>query len=202
MPDLLRCFLAVDLEEDVRREIVAARREIESCAVDVRWTRPEGLHVTLKFLGDVEAERIEAVAAAACAAVVTVAPFPMRARGVGGFPSLKRPRVLWVGIEAPALARLAAALAAPLAALGFAADDKPFRPHLTLGRVRSQRGWAQAREVLEQFAARDFGESRVDRVGLYRSHLQPGGSVYETLARLPLAGAEAKEEGEADGHRR
>jgi 2'-5' RNA ligase len=196
-----RCFFAVDLADEVRRAVVTARRELEGAGAEVRWSRPESLHVTLKFLGDVEAERIAAVAAAAESVVSGEAPFVMRAVGMGGFPSLERPRVLWAGLEAAALARLATALDAALAGLGLAAKEEPFRPHLTLGRVRSLRRFGPLRAALERMGKRDFGVSRVDRIVLYRSHLQPGGSVYEQLASLALAGAEEKEEGEANGHR-
>lgn len=202
MAERLRCFLAVDPADDVRRAILAERRALEAAGGDVRWTRPEGLHVTLQFLGDVDADRVAAVAEAAAAAVAGEAPFVMRARGVGGFPSLERPRVLWVGVEAPALARLAAALGAALAQLGFVADAAPFRPHLTFGRVRSMRGWPGLRDALRPLAARAFGDTRVERIGLYRSRLQPGGAEYGMLAGMALAGAEANGEGEANGHRR
>lgn len=196
-----RCFFAVDPADDVRRAVVTARRELEAAGADVRWSRPESLHVTLKFLGDVEAERVAEVAAAAATVVTGAAPFVMRTAGIGAFPSLERPRVLWAGLEAAALARLAAALDAALAGLGFAVTGEPFRPHLTLGRVRSLRRFGPLREALGRMGWRDFGVSRVDRVVLYRSHLQPRGSVYEQLASLALTGAEENEEGEANGHR-
>ncbi len=199
MSERYRCFFAVDPCDDVRRAVTSARGTVAAAAGDVRWTRPESLHVTLEFLGDVQSERIDAIAAAASVAFDGGAPFVMRARGIGAFPTLRRPRVLWIGIEAPPLKTLAAALDAALVRCGFPASG-PWRPHLTIGRVRSLRGSAETRGRLEALGERDFGTTWVESVQLYRSHLQPGGSVYEELARFPLAGGGDKE-GVADGHR-
>lgn len=165
----------------------------------MRWVRAEGLHVTLKFLGDVPAAKVGEIAAVAAEVVRGVAPFALRVRGVGGFPSLSRPRALWVGSDAAELGAIAAALDGALATLGFAAAAKPLRAHVTLGRVRSQRGWPELRSALAPLVESGFGAARVERVVLYRSHLQPGGSVYEVLASMPLAGGRSKE-GELDGH--
>lgn len=201
MQERFRCFFAVDIGEDLRREISAATRRFARAGGDVRWSRPEGVHGTLKFLGDVEPAKIEPVVAVAGAVAARGKPFSLRACGIGGFPTMARPRVLWVGLEAPELALLATDLDAALAGCGFAAEEKPFRAHLTIGRVRSRRGWPTLREALAEWQGHDFGTALVDDIVLYRSHLQPGGSVYEELARLPLAGADEKQEGEADGHR-
>lgn len=201
MHERFRCFLAVDVGEEIRREMARAKRRLERAGGDVRWTRPEGVHATLKFLGDVEPTRVPSVVAAARAVSDSRRAFSLRACGIGGFPTLEHPRVLWVGLEARSLAELAADLDAALVGCGFAAEEKPFRAHLTLGRVRSRRGWPALREALAEWQARDFGTVVVDDIVLYRSHLQPGGSVYEELARLPLVGAGEKQEGEADGHR-
>ena len=160
----------------------------------VRWVKPEAIHLTLKFLGDTPSEKVGAVKDALAQAAAQVSPFTFAVSGLGCFPNTRRPRVLWVGLQDPtgALARLRDAVEAQVVPLGFPTEARPFRPHLTLGRVQRH---ASKSEVIEVGAVvfnsqvGDIGEMAVSSVSYIKSDLQPGGSVYTTLAEASLAGS-------------
>ena len=158
----------------------------------MRWVCDEGLHCTLAFIGGVEVERLAAIDAALRAALAQRGPFSMRAIGVGAFPNTSRPRVVWVGLESLELAQHAAAIGAALAPLGFEPEERAFRPHLTLGRVRSSPGARELGEALRRHSQDDFGVTKVEAVVLYRSQLGPGGSRYTPLSTVPLPPGEAR----------
>jgi len=149
------------------------------------------LHLTVKFLGAVAEDRIEAIAGALTGAVVGAAAFEAQIEGLGAFPSAARPRVVWAGVTAGAgaMGDLAGRVDEALAALGFAREARPFSPHVTLGRVR-QPGRAPAlTEALRGAVGRPFGRLRVARACLMRSELSPRGARYTELAGARLGGA-------------
>src|SRR5207244_2026935 len=157
---------------------------------DVRWVDPTGLHVTLKFLGEVREGELSSVAGAVRATAAEHAAIGLALGGLGGFPSLARPRVLWAGIRTgtPELGRLAAALERTLQPLGFPPESRPFRGHVTIARVRSPRGLGRITAAIEATPDVAFGNWTAGDVILYRSHLRPTGATYEPLAIVPLAG--------------
>jgi len=112
----------------------------------------------------------------------------VRARGLGTFPSWRRPRAVWVGLQGDGLTALAACVDDALAAIGFEREPRPFTAHLTLGRVNSPRGWARVEAVCKAHLDDDFGESEIGAVTIYRSTLQRGGAVYTPLWTIPLGG--------------
>jgi RNA 2',3'-cyclic 3'-phosphodiesterase len=195
----IRTFIAVDLDPAVRRRLVELRRELSRADADVRWVREQGLHCTLKFLGGVEQEKLEQVHAALCTALMRVAAVSVQARGVGVFPNAQRPRVVWVGLEdeptapggpagsAERISALAAAVERALVPVGFAAEERPFRAHVTLGRVRGKSGWSRLAESMRERESEAFGATRVDRVVVYRSDLGSTGSTYTPLWTIGLA---------------
>lgn len=180
----MRLFVAVDVPEALReaidREVVEPLRALLPGA---RWTRPEGRHLTLKFLGEVADERVDDVRAGLRAAVAGQAPFRAAFSEVGGFPNLRRPRVLWVGVGrgAEEMARVAASVDRALVALGFEAEKRPFTGHLTLARFKVPKpvGELPPAGVPDD----DFA---VDGVTLFRSQLHPKGARYTVLERFPL----------------
>jgi 2'-5' RNA ligase len=184
----VRSFVALDLHTQVLVALGDLQQELAAVKADVRWVRREGLHVTLKFLGSVETERLEQVHGTLGAAVASRPALQARVRGLGAFPSLRRPRVLWAGLSAPGLVELAACVDAVLTPLGFASEPRPFTPHVTLGRVNSRRGWPQLEEILKAHVDDDFGHSAIDAVTIYRSTLQPKGALYTPLWTIPLSG--------------
>jgi 2'-5' RNA ligase len=175
------------LPDEIRQQLAGAIDRLRPHATDVAWIAPSNLHVTLKFLGQVEPERVTALGDALRAAVSTERAFGVTVRGLGAFPSPARPRVLWAGLDDPAhaLARLAERVDAGCSELGFARESRAFAAHVTLGRVREPRRQPALGSALARGA--DFGALRVDRVSLMRSELSPRGARYSELAGAPLA---------------
>ncbi|GIW42243.1 MAG: RNA 2',3'-cyclic phosphodiesterase [Candidatus Binatia bacterium] len=186
MSERLRAFVAVPLGHEVAREVSALLEDLARTGVDVRWVRPEGLHCTLKFLGLVEKTDLEALSEKLRAPLASVGPFPVRVRGIGAFPSWKNPRVLWLGLEGEPLGRLAEIVETEAASLGFPRETRPFRPHLTLGRFRSQRQWSRAAPVVEEKGRRELGSFTVRDVVVFRSELSREGARYTPLWTIPL----------------
>lgn len=183
----LRSFVAVDLEPAVLEALAVLQRELAATQADVRWVRPEGMHVTLKFLGGLPADLLGQIHAAVQDSTSRVPPIPLRAHGIGAFPSLRRPRVVWVGLDDDGrLAQLAARVEAALEPLGLAREKRAFTPHVTLGRVNSMRRWARLEGLLEAHLDDEFGASTVREVVLYRSTLRRDGAVYTRLWTIPL----------------
>jgi 2'-5' RNA ligase len=184
--DLIRSFIAVDLGAEVRAALGRLTRSFDGAGADVRWVRPEGMHATLKFLGGVEAPRLERVRDAVAGAAAGHPVMHMHVRGLGAFPSLRRPRVLWAGLDCPGLADLAGAIDGAVAAAGFEAEERPFNAHVTLARVRSLRGWEKLSSEVQEHAEDDFGRVDVAAIVVYRSTLQRDGAVYTPLWTIPL----------------
>jgi len=189
----VRTFIAVDLAPEVRAAIARLKGDLARVRSEVRWVRDDGLHATIKFLGSVQAERFDDVRDAVVRAAASVASFSARVRGLGAFPSIKRPRVVWVGLETPALGKLAKEIEDALLPLGFAAEERPFHAHVTLGRVSGQRGWPSVETILKAHWTDDFGTSPVDHVTIYRSDLRPGGAVYTILWTIGLSDSRREE---------
>jgi 2'-5' RNA ligase len=180
----LRAFLAIEPGPEARRAAAVVAQRLAASLPGVRWVRPEGYHVTLRFLGRVEPAALPPLVAAARAALAGVAPFELHLGAVGLFPSPRRPRAvaLVLAPEAP-LVDLAARVEGAVRTAGFPAETRPFHAHLTLGRPRL----AAPRAPLEggPLPAADFA---VREVVLFRSELRPEGARYTPLERLPLGG--------------
>jgi RNA 2',3'-cyclic 3'-phosphodiesterase len=186
----VRLFVAVNLPEEVRRLAHEAAAPLRAAGWPVRWVPAASLHLTLKFLGEVAAEREQPVAAALDASVASARPFDIGLGGVGAFPGLGRPRVIWMGVEAhPALELLANDVQRALAPFGFEAELRPFQPHFSLGRVR-QGAQPGAFATLGRLAGEVVweGVAPVESVDLMASVLGPGGAAYEVRHRSFLEG--------------
>ncbi|HRT71571.1 MAG TPA: RNA 2',3'-cyclic phosphodiesterase, partial [Syntrophales bacterium] len=135
----VRSFLAIDLPEEVKAGLGRISESLKRRVGGVRWTKPEGIHLTLKFFGDISGEEIARISMVAGSAAGVTAPFQLTVEGLGVFPGLKRPRVLWVGVggRLDILARLQGGIESALEAQGFKKEGRGFKPHLTLGRFRS-----------------------------------------------------------------
>lgn len=188
----MRLFVAAELDADVRRRLEDIQRSLRAVPLQVRWVKPEGIHLTLKFLGEVGSGRLDPIRDALAGALARVGAFTLSAEGVGTFPPRGLPRVIWVGLQGdlPAAERLQAAIDAALATCGFPPESRPFRPHLTLGRVTGggHGNWA---EFLAREGVAQAGRFAVGECVLFRSHLDPGGARYEPLARFALQPAVA-----------
>jgi 2'-5' RNA ligase len=182
----VRTFVALELSESARRGILSVVDELRSRGVRASWTRASTVHLTLKFLGDVEENELPGVVDAVARASRQVVPFILETRALGAFPSPRRPRVLWVGVDAPdELFDLARLMEDELAELGFPRERRRFHPHVTLGRIRD----ARAESVLPLFeeieAPRERSEVREVRV--MKSTLKRGGALHELVEALPLS---------------
>ena len=184
----MRLFVALDIPDDVRSKLAALAAKLRGAYPHARWTRIEGLHVTLKFIGEVPPEKAQAIQSA----IASLAPrsaFTMNFRGVGFFPNERRPRVLWAGVAAgPELATLAADVETALAALGLPREERAFSPHLTLARFDSPRGLDALHAAIENAGPLEFGAATAQEFHLYQSVLKRGGAEYTRLATFPLAG--------------
>ncbi len=188
-----RLFIAIELPPHILDHISAIQDWLRERVPPrtVRWVAPQGIHLTLKFLGDVPVRQQEALQEALAQAVRGHAPFQLAAGGMGCFPNPRRPRVAWVGVhENPeALQRLRDAVEAQIAPLGYPTEARPFHPHLTLGRVRrdARRSDVQALGTLIAESALQQRETwTVREVTLVRSQLKPSGAVYTPLFHAPL----------------
>ena len=190
-PERLRLFVAIDLPEDVRESLGRLQDDLRRHDLSgLRWTRPDGVHLTLKFLGETPATSLPAIEGALDRAVRGVPSFRLALGTPGTFGGRRGPRVLWVDVEGELqpLQQLQAAVERELAAAGFAPEERGFSPHLTLARVPQppRPGLAErvARALEAVAAAR--GEFEARELVLMRSRLQPGGAVYSRVAAFPL----------------
>lgn len=196
-----RLFIAVEAPVAVREAAEAAIAELRPCG-DVRWTPVENLHLTLKFLGETAEDRIPTIQKNLAEIANDFSVFVIRLGRPGAFPNARRPQVLWLGLEGGIppegrLADLAKALDSRMVFLGFPPETRPYRAHLTLGRVRSQRGIsALAKRLAELHSGMAVTEVLwpIREICLVESHLQPGGSRYETLGRWKLNTDRTEEE--------
>ena len=187
----LRCFVALEIGEPMRARIAALTSELRERAPGVRWVRPEGVHLTLRFLGSTTARQTDALRPVLARLARACAPAEAHVRELGVFPGRGRPRVLWLGLTVPdSVMALQAACEEAARAAGFAPETRPFRAHLTLGRWRDdvppRRSRPGASGAGPDWPSGDLGTTWLDSLVLFRSHPGPGGSVYAPLARFEL----------------
>jgi 2'-5' RNA ligase len=191
MNQKIRTFVAVEIGSAVRGRVADLVERFRAAGAKVKWVATENLHVTLKFLGDVDTPQIRDVCRAVEQAVADAAPFEFELRGAGAFPDTRRPRTVWLGIGQGSqdLVALNERIEPPLAELGFRREARRFQPHLTIGRVR--RGGAALAELgklLREHEDFPIGLTRASEAIVFSSQLAPSGPTYEALARAPLGG--------------
>ena len=186
----MRTFVAVPVNDAVRGKLSGMLTLLSAAAPRVRWVRPENLHITLKFLGDVPPQDLDELFSALTDAITETAPFTLEVAGLGAFPRVSAPRVAWAGIGegAEELSALAGKTETACAALGYEPEARPYRPHLTLGRARIPSDMADAAALLTKCAKDSFGVIDVDEAVVYMSELRKSGPVYSPMARIPLGG--------------
>ena len=181
----MRAFIAIDLPETLRSSLGQCQAFFRPSAPGARWVRPEGIHLTLKFLGEVEPVTLEKIKESLKTAG-RFEPFRVEIIGFGFFPDARRPKVFWAGVEAgPGLAELAGHVEGAMASLGFPPEERPFRPHLTLARFREPRPQPALAKVLEQQTELTLGAFDACEFFLFESRLSPGGAEYVKIARFP-----------------
>ena len=183
----VRAFVAVGLADDLRTALVAAIDRLRSSPARVTWVPGENLHLSLVFLGDIPVARIPDLAAAADASLAGQAPMSARVSGLGTFGPPRSPRVVWAGVEAaPLLIDLQARLANGFRALGLRREDRPFHPHITLGRVKAPTHCADLSRRIARIGETAFGVLPVNDVLLLRSELRPEHATYSPMHISPL----------------
>lgn len=187
----MRVFVALEIPTAVREKLAALLKNLRELSSQPRWARPENLHVTLKFIGEVAPEKLGAIRAA-LARVRSDARVTLEFRRLGFFPNEKRPRVFWAGMQAsPNLKLLAADIESAVEELGIAREERPFSPHLTLARFQPPHLPEKLRAAIQENAAREFGSFETGQFHLIESRLKPSGAEYTTLESFAFAGAEA-----------
>ena len=188
----IRSFIAIELPEEVKEGLARLRKELERDEHKfVKWVAPGGIHLTLKFLGNIPSKRVAEITAAIEEAAQGITPFHLEISGLGAFPSLRQARVLWVGIggEVDKLSRLQQNIDSALAALGFAKEERSFVPHLTLARIRQGASPLERRSFGELVGSTIFEDKyhvEVEAIRLMRSQLMPAGAIYTCLSAVGL----------------
>ena len=190
----MRAFIGIGLPGACRAAIARALSPFQAERGRVAWVREENLHVTLKFLGEIRPEQVDGIAALLLAGGADVPPFDCDVAGAGAFPSLRAPRVLWVGIREPLelVGKLQQNIETALSRSGFPREDRPFHPHVTAGRVKGSLppGWGD--RFAGALSGVRFGSARVESFQLYESRLSPAGATYTVAREFPLGAGRSR----------
>ncbi|UCE22078.1 MAG: RNA 2',3'-cyclic phosphodiesterase [Candidatus Aminicenantes bacterium] len=187
----MRTFIAINLDQEIKKALLQFVTELDACNPEgrgIRWVRPEGMHLTLKFLGEIGEEKVPVIESALKGISEKHVPFPLRVKGTGSFPpKSKTPRVLWVAIEeVENLKRLQFDMEKEMEGLGFPRERRTFHPHLTLGRVKTFSGIKETLVFLEKHREKNFGEMEAKKITFFRSILKPTGAEYSVLSEFEL----------------
>ncbi len=181
----MRAFVAIDLPEEIHAELARQQQAFRTVCRDARWTRADGIHLTLKFLGEISDAQAKLVTEA-LAGLGGFENFSVEVKGFGFFPDARRPRVFWAGLVAPpTLAALASRVEDAMAGLGFDREQRAFNPHLTLGRFKTARPQPELAALVEKQKNLTLGRFEVSEFFLYESKLSPAGAEYRKVARFP-----------------
>lgn len=183
MSERIRAFIAILLDDAVRAAVAAQVEQLRPLAHAVAWVPPQNLHVTFKFLGEIDAATVEAVKEGLVEGVSEAELFTVTFHGLGAFPGLARPRVIWIGVVQGAreCQALQARVDAALSRRGLPQEGRPYTPHVTIGRVREPRGLTALQQAITRDAHKAFGDLSVKSISLMRSELRPAGARYTEL---------------------
>ena len=186
---MIRSFIAIDLPDATRQGLAAVQEQLRQSRAGVRWVKPGSIHLTLKFLGNIQAAQMEDIALAVAQEIRDHPPITLRATGLGAFPSRRKPRVIWIGMEGEVqrLTRIQARIEDALEPLGFVREKRGFRPHLTIGRVKDRRKLQALIDAMAELKIPEFDSFDVTEIILYKSDLRPTGAIYTKLHRMSLA---------------
>jgi 2'-5' RNA ligase len=184
----MRTFIAIALSPEIRRGLAGIQSELKRSDADVKWVEPENIHLTLKFLGEVTKEFLPKVKEVLAGVASRFKPFEISIAGIGAFPKLDYPRVVWVGIEKGKAQTKAIAekLDEELEKLGFAREEHEFSAHLTIGRVRSSKNKERLKQLITDYGLRITDYEQIETVTLFQSTLTPNGPIYTSLCEAKL----------------
>lgn len=173
----------------MKAKISGIQEKLKAAGADVSWTRPEGMHLTLKFFGEIEDKRIPKIEKALDTVVDGIPTFTLSVSGMGTFPDMRRPRVIWIGLKEDGgnLLRLQKGVEEELKKTGFPSEDRRFTPHITLGRIRSNKNTDKLLRLIEEEKVEEFGSFDVSEVHLIKSELKPAGAEYTELYSIILS---------------
>lgn len=181
----MRAFIAIDLPGSLHTALANAQQAFRSECPDARWTNPEGIHLTLKFLGETSDAQVKQMVES-LTPLGSFAPFSVEVKGFGFFPSPRGPRVFWAGVEAPAaLAELAARVEGAMEKTGFPREERAYSPHLTLARFKVPRAQPELEAALARCEVTSLGAFEVSEFYLFESKLSPRGAQYRKVVRFP-----------------
>lgn len=182
----IRSFLAIEITAPIIKEIGEVLDSLRLSPGDVKWVKPENIHLTLKFFGNIEEADIERICSQVEAVVSKRRPFLLRISGMGAFPNSRSPKVIWLGVEEEGkeLELIQQEVERKLEKIGFKSEKRPFSAHLTVGRVRSSRGRKDLSQAIQMFAKKDLGSFEVSSLVLFKSDLTPKGSIYTRLRTI------------------
>ena len=185
---MIRAFIAIEIDPQLIQQISEMVADLKPRIAGIRWVSQTNFHLTLKFLGDILESNIEPIAQALELALRPFPRFTINAKGLGVFPDLRRPRVLWIGLEGKKLLELASKVETALDPLGFLPEKRGFQPHLTVGRWRQfDRSSIKFADELEKWQGHEFGESTVAEVIFFQSELKREGAIHHRLKVVTLA---------------
>ena len=188
--DAIRTFIAIDIPPWVKTEIAGIQNRLKSLNLNASWVSQANMHMTLKFLGDIDPHSAPAIKKTMTAVLHTTPKFSVSLGGLGVFPNLKRPRAVWIAIQdnSGALKTIWEKTEDAMAALNFPGETREFTPHLTLGRIKSAKGKALLKHALQTAPSIELSPFEITSVKFYQSQLTPKGSIYTVLAQFQLNG--------------
>ncbi len=183
----MRLFIAIEIPDAIKTELSKLQTELRRAGADVSWTKPENIHLTLRFLGEVGEWQLDDLKRLCAEIAAEFQPFSLRLKDTGYFPNFRQPRVLWVGLagETGIAAELQERLEEGLITIGFDQQDKPFKAHLTIGRVKSGKNVKQLVAASDMYPLPELS-FEVGEIVLMKSDLHPAGARYTALIRCPL----------------
>lgn len=193
----MRSFIAIDIPAELRNALASVQEELRASGADVKWVRPQSVHLTLKFLGEIEPDAVKDIQQEVEKHTRERSPFTLELGGMGCFPRLRQPRIVWLGLlgETDQLLALQKEVEEGTARLGFPREKRSFKPHLTLGRVRSAKGRERLIDHVQRLLNIHLGSFTVRSVVQYKSELHPAGARYTLLWEAPFAGLGGGETG-------
>jgi 2'-5' RNA ligase len=184
---LLRCFIAIEIPETIKKSIAAIIDNLKKSDSEVKWVSEENIHITLQFLGETEESLIPDIKGALYKILAPYSPFYIKIADVGCFPSGRRPRVIWVGIkESQSLINLYKDVSNEMVKFGYQKEERGFTPHVTIGRVKSNRNMRELLSRLDELKVTDFPDFEAQNIKLMKSELKPSGAKYYSLAEIPF----------------
>ena len=185
----LRCFIAIEIPETTRKSVGDIIEHLKKSGSDVKWVSPENIHITVQFLGETEESLIDVIKGSLEKILAPHRPFCIKIADAGCFPDGRRPRIIWVGMEeSQTLVRLYKDIANEMTRFGYQKEVRAFTPHITIGRVKSQRNMGELLKRLDEFKGTCFSDFEVQKITLMKSELKPSGAKYYSLAEILFGG--------------